>query len=113
MDQKIDTTNLNPVLRLEAYRISDVLDTFNLTEEFRDADIDDVTWGDAEHTMIYADRLAEILGGGAFDPDASDTTADRQNQMIDWLRAQGRSLDRKSTRLNSSHVSESRMPSSA
>ena len=35
------------------------------------------------------------------------------NTMVTVTDAQGNALDRKSTRLNSSHVSESRMPSSA
>ena len=47
--------------------------------------------------------LARGVNAHAFDP---------AHQGLDALRAQGFE-DRKSTRLNSSHVSESRMPSSA
>ena len=40
-------------------------------------------------------------------------TSENQNKELTQLRNEVVSLDRKSTRLNSSHVSESRMPSSA
>ena len=42
-----------------------------------------------------------------------DPQADREARNRVWLRAAGRLPDRKSTRLNSSHSGESRMPSSA
>ena len=60
-------------------------------------------------------RTLAILGGG--NPDASDPTTEAQANALAAAIGPGvtyvSSIDRKSTRLNSSHVSESRMPSSA
>ena len=51
----------------------------------------------------------------ALTPVAANADVDKHNPIgkIPALSVKGMDLDRKSTRLNSSHVSESRMPSSA
>ena len=90
----------------------------------------------AEDDQVLADGLLRTLraSGAAVDHVGSGTEADAALMTTDEfdllildlglpkmhglevlkrLRARGSSVDRKSTRLNSSHMSESRMPSSA
>ena len=61
--------------------------------------------------------VVSILTGLPFDwlnqilLEHDDATTDELAGAVDWARAHGR--DRKSTRLNSSHIQKSRMPSSA
>ena len=60
------------------------------------------------------DNLLSALNSGEFDPDEAGETDDRQIKDYDFARPSKFSKeDRKSTRLNSSHRLESRMPSSA
>ena len=46
-------------------------------------------------------------------PEAPATASKAKTRVVDTDKAAEKAADRKSTRLNSSHVSESRMPSSA
>ena len=59
-------------------------------------------------------KLRQATGAGMMDcrKALTETNGDFE-AAIDWLRKQGQKVDRKSTRLNSSHSSVSRMPSSA
>ena len=73
-----------------------------------------------EHHAAVVDAQGRLLATAAF-----PTTANGYEQLIRWLREQGKiervgvestgayAADRKSTRLNSSHIQKSRMPSSA
>ena len=59
-------------------------------------------------------RLVSVEEGWPFAGIGSELAAQMMEQAFDWLDAPVKRVqDRKSTRLNSSHVSESRMPSSA
>ena len=60
--------------------------------------------------IIASRRLLEALEN---DLDGHELSMADYEVMAQLSEAPGRRLDRKSTRLNSSHVSESRMPSSA
>ena len=72
------------------------------------------------YTKLFEERII-FLGQGIDDTVANDVMAqlltlesmDPDRDIMMYINSPGGSLDRKSTRLNSSHVSESRMPSSA
>ena len=68
-------------------------------------------------TFLDLEEMLTATVNGAFGPENFvQEKTDGQNIMISWKNGQliaARNKDRKSTRLNSSHVSESRMPSSA
>ena len=66
-------------------------------------------------TQAHLAAIEEAIAGGYLEVRYDDKVVKYQT-MSDLLKARNliaSSLDRKSTRLNSSHVSESRMPSSA
>ena len=66
----------------------------------------------AEITAALVKELRERTGAGMMDcKKALSATDGDLEKAIDFLREKG--LDRKSTRLNSSHMPKSRMPSSA
>ena len=67
-------------------------------------DITDDVLTDIGYTfLLVAHRIEE----------ADDSNIDLINEIYDYSVEHGYKLDRKSTRLNSSHIEESRMPSSA
>ena len=66
----------------------------------------------ADTRQIY-EWAADNVTVGSWSPFLGKMSFDHTPWLIEPLRALRRATDRKSTRLNSSHVSESRMPSSA
>ena len=74
---------------------------------------DSLDWADrrgiASHGVAFLPRYLEFIKAGDLDPKARPAVISRPPGP--WVVDAHR--DRKSTRLNSSHVSESRMPSSA
>ena len=73
---------------------------------------------DADNTLLDFDAaenkaLAETLVEYGIEPDAGTVQTYRDINSELWRQLEKGQIDRKSTRLNSSHVRTSRMPSSA
>ena len=71
-------------------------------------------YSEKEHSEVPLDEMSREL----FDQDAFDSAVEELSGLVGRRGREDRArelyrVDRKSTRLNSSHVSESRMPSSA
>ena len=67
-------------------------------------------WYSAKYSKAESAKVAVVLGAAQFDGRPSDALEAR---LVEAIRIYKMGIDRKSTRLNSSHSQQSRMPSSA
>ena len=111
---------LNPehnVTRGTAQNSDVYFQTRELQNKYYDALPDIVAKYMAEISKLTGRNYAPFTYYGAADADnvivAMGSVTETIKTVVDYLNAQGKKTDRKSTRLNSSHIAVSRMPSSA